>query len=95
MGMLRLMGYGAYVLGGLALIMATEHVMMIAAAISLVATGTLFLAADQVIVILGQIRDRLPKPATPEETSAPAFSGAPRSAEEIAADLHKLRAAKP
>lgn len=94
MGMLRLMGYGAYAFGAIALILATENVIFVAAAISLVATGTVFFAADRIVILLGEIRDRLPKPMVAEPVEAPAFVGVPRSPEEIAADLQKLRAAQ-
>ncbi len=95
MGMLRLMGYGAYVLGAIALILTVEEFIFIAFAISLVASGTLFLAADRVIVVLCEIRDRLPKPVVVAASEEPVFVGSPRSPEEIAADLQKLRAAQP
>lgn len=94
MGMLRLMGYGAYAFGGIALILATENLIFIAAAISLVATGTVFFAADRIVVLLGEIRDRLPKAMAAKPAEEPAFVGVPRSPEEIAADLQKLRGAK-
>lgn len=91
--MLRVTGYGAYGLAAVSLIMLSYGWVFLGAAISLAATGTAFLAADKIVQLLGEIRDRLPRTegGNPEVAAAVPFEGPVRTAEQIDADLKRLR----
>ncbi len=92
--MLRVTGYGAYGLGVIALAMLSYGWAFLGAALSLVAAGTLFLAADKVLLVLGEIRDRMPMAPASEARSDnnTAFKGPVRTAAGIDADIKRLGA---
>lgn len=89
--LLRLAGFGAFGLSACALLMSAQDWAFLPAAISLSATGAAFLGADRALDVLGQIRDRLPAPAEPALAEPAAFTGTVRSAEEIGADIARLK----
>ncbi len=94
--MLRVTGYGAYGLGVIALAMLSYGWVFLGAAISLIAAGTLFLAADKVLQVLSEIRDRMPiaKPSEHPSDDSAVFKGPVRTAAEIDADLKRLGAVR-
>jgi hypothetical protein len=93
---LKWIGYGAWALGGIMAVWGLSEgiVLGFVLALSLAISGVLFLAFDQVIELLRDIRDSLQEPVKNEtEAAEPAnVEQKPvRSLAEISADLDKMK----
>lgn len=96
---LKWLGYSSWALAALfAVIGISEGIpISLVAALSLAISGILFLAFDQMIFLLTEIRDSLKQSATKEPAPLPRAdepAKPPRSLDEITADLNRLKASR-